>query len=531
MHGVKVLDVTLRDGGCVNDFNFGQAYMDRILAAQEAAGVDIIELGYIDEKNGSAQGRTQFINETVISESFLKNKKKGTLYVVMMDYGKCDVDHIGRCKDDGIDGIRIAFHKKNRMDMIPLARNLMDKGYQVFIQPMITLRYSEEELLELVERVNTDLPDASGFYIVDSFGEMRPNDTKRIFALLDQHLLPSMPIGLHSHNNLQLSYSNAMTMLQLPTSRDIQLDCSIMGMGKGAGNLNTELLLEHLNLFFGKNYKIAPLLEVIDKVINPLHNEFCWGYAPEYYLSSANHCTPSYASHFYNKHMLPIDQVGEILEMIDEEKKISFDREYAEELYRRFNESKAVDDTVVVSELREELRGRTVLLVAPGKSVGGALDKIRDLAADENVIAVGLNNLLDIDYEYVLTTRAEIYYQAVAEGRSVIVPSNVSSGARGNVKVLDYKNWIEVDESTHDSSFVIALNLLRKCGVVKILLAGFDGFSVNINENYYDPCMRYPLNEEQALKRNLYYTGLIQRVKTEGVEIVFVTPSKYDVET
>lgn len=79
-------------------------------------------------------------------------------------------------------------------------------------------------------------------------------------------------------------------------------------------------------------------------VINQLHSEFYWGYAPEYYLSAANQCTPSYASHFYNKHMLPIDQVGEMLEMIAPEKKISFDKNYAEEVYRQYNESKSVDD-------------------------------------------------------------------------------------------------------------------------------------------------------------------------------------------
>ena len=35
MNSIKVLDVTLRDGGCVNDFNFGQEYMDKILFALE----------------------------------------------------------------------------------------------------------------------------------------------------------------------------------------------------------------------------------------------------------------------------------------------------------------------------------------------------------------------------------------------------------------------------------------------------------------------------------------------------------------
>lgn len=526
MNSLKVLDVTLRDGGCVNDFNFGQTYMEKILAAQEASGVDVIEMGYIDENNGSESGRTQYINEKVIPQCILKHKKPGVTYVAMMDYGKFNVDNFAPRTEDGIDGIRCAFHKKNMRDVIPLGRKLIEKGYDFYIQPMITLRYSDAELLELIHLVNTELPDASGFYIVDSFGEMRPNDMSRMLNLVDHNLIPSMTLGFHSHNNLQLSYSNAMAMLQFPTNRDIMLDCSIMGMGKGAGNLNTELLLEHLNLFYGKNYKVAPLLEVIDKVINQLHDEFYWGYAPEYYLSSANHCTPSYASHFYNKHMLPIDQVGELLGMIAEEKKISFDKNYAEELYRQYNESKAVDDSDVVRELAADFAGKRVLLVAPGKSIADSMETIRTIAGENDVVSIGLNN--NLGFDYILTTRSEIYSQAVSEGKKVIVPSNVSKGGRGTVKILDYKNWIEVDERTHDSSAVIALKLLQACGVKKILLAGFDGFSVNINENYYDENLRHPVNAEQADRRNSYYKGLIHRIKNNKINIQFITPSKYE---
>lgn len=351
MNSLKVLDVTLRDGGCVNDFNFGQTYMEKILAAQEASGVDIIELGYVDENKGSTSGRTQYVDEAVIPKCILKRKKPGVTYVAMMDYGKFNIGNLRPRTSDGIDGIRMAFHKKNRYDVISLGRQIIEKGYQFYIQPMITLRYSDAELLELIAMVNKELPDASAFYIVDSFGEMRPNDMNRMLNLVDHNLTSSMPLGFHSHNNLQMSYSNACALLQFPTNRDLMLDSSIMGMGKGAGNLNTELLLEHLNLYYGKNYKIAPLLEVIDKVINQLHSEYYWGYAPEYYLSSANHCTPSYASYFYDKHMLPIDQVGELLGMIAEDKKISFDKNYAEGLYRQYNEDKTVDDTAVVDEL------------------------------------------------------------------------------------------------------------------------------------------------------------------------------------
>lgn len=527
MNSLKVLDVTLRDGGCVNDFNFGQTYMEKILAAQEAAGVDIIEMGYIDENKGSLYGRTQYINEKVIPEIILKSKKPGVIYVAMMDYGKFNVDNLGPKQENDIDGIRMAFHKKNRKDIIQIGREIIKKGYQFYIQPMVTLRYSDTELLELIDMVNKELPDASGFYIVDSFGEMRPNDMSRVLNLVDHNLIPSMMLGFHSHNNLQMSYSNAIAMLQFPTNRNLVLDCSIMGMGKGAGNLNTELLLEHLNLFYGKDYKIAPLLEVIDKVINQLHSEFYWGYAPEYYLSAANQCTPSYASHFYNKHMLPIDQVGELLGMIAPEKKISFDKNYAEEVYRQYNESKSVDDTAVVEELRKVFDGKKVLLIAPGRSILEAEDKIDEIEAEENVVSIGLNTKRSGN-DYLLTTRKEIYDVAMAEGMNLIVCSNVSKGGRGNVKILNYANWIEVDERTHDSASVIALNLLKKCGVKNILLAGFDGFSVNINENYYDPNMRHPVTPEQVKRRNAYYKNLIQRIKDSGVKVEFVTPSKYE---
>lgn len=527
MNSLKVLDVTLRDGGCVNDFNFGQTYMEKILAAQEASDVDVIEMGYIDENKGSSSGRTQYINEKVIPETILKHKKPGVTYVAMMDYGKFNVDHLGAKTEDGIDGIRMAFHKKNMKDIISLGRKIIDKGYQFYIQPMITLRYSDAELLDLIDMVNAFLPDAAGFYIVDSFGEMRPNDMNRVLHLVDHNLISSMTLGFHSHNNLQMSYSNAIEMLQFPTNRDIMLDCSIMGMGKGAGNLNTELLLEHLNLYYGKNYKIAPLLEVIDKVINQLHSEFYWGYAPEYYLSAANQCTPSYASHFYNKHMLPIDQVGELLGMIAPEKKISFDKNYAEEIYRQYNESKSVDDTAVVAELKKILEGKKVLLIAPGKSIVEASAKIDEIEENADVITIGLNTKRPGN-DYLLTTRKEIYDNAVAEGLNLIVCSNVSKGGRGNVKILNYANWIDVDERTHDSSAVIALNLLKACDVKEILLAGFDGFSANINENYYDQNMRHPVSPEQAERRNNYYKGLIQRVKESSIKVTFITASKYD---
>jgi len=472
MGTVKVLDVTLRDGGCVNNFNFGQSYMEQILDALEKSRVEYIEVGYIDQNKGTEQGRTQYCNEKVIAKHFLKSKKENVTYVAMMDYGKFDVDLLEPCDGSGIDGIRMAFHKKNRFNVIELGRKIIEKGYQFFIQPMLTLRYTDQELLEFIDCVNRELPDASGFYIVDSFGEMRPNDMSRIMNLVDHNLLPSMLLGFHSHNNLQMSYSNAVALLQFPTNRDLMLDCSIMGMGKGAGNLNTELLLEHMNLFYGKDYLTAPLLSVIDRVINQIRTEYSWGYAIEYYLSAINHCTPSYAGHFYSKHMLPIEQVSELLGLIREDKKISFDKEYAEQLYLDYNARRKRDDAEVIEHLKEIVKGKKVLLVAPGKSILDAAAAIEQTILQKDVVSVALNNWEMFNTDYVFVTRQEVFHPTKASGKRIITTTSITDKTDNKVDVIDYKKWVLVDGEVQDSSGILAINLFVECGAKEIILAG-----------------------------------------------------------
>ena len=177
--------------------------------------------------------------------------------------------------------------------------------------------------------------------------------------------------------------------------------------------------------------------------------------------------------------------------------------------------------------MKKSFQGKKVLVVAPGKSIVSHRDKIEQYLQND-VISIGLNLTIDINVDFLLTTRADVFEKAVNEGKSVITTSNVSKGARGNIKILDYKKWIDIDERTHDSSSVICLNLLKYIGVKDIALAGFDGFSVNINENYADPNLRRPVNDEQANRRNSYYKSFIHSLKDTGINISFITPSLYE---
>ena len=306
------------------------------------------------------------------------------------------------------------------------------------------------------------------------------------------------------------------------------LDSSVMGMGKGAGNLNTELLLEHLNLYYGKKYQIQPLLELIDRVIKVIREEFYWGYSVEYYLSSINHCTPSYASHFYNKHMLPIDKVSELLGKIDEVKKISFDKDYAENLYLSYNEQTKYDDSEAIEKLRLQLQGKKVLLIATGKTLVSERNKILEYANRNDIVSFSLNNF-EFDTDFVFITRSEMLDSAFKKTKNVIVPSNLAQQEKSAYRI-EYKRWIKLfNGKTFDSSGVMLLNLLNEIKPSEIFLAGFDGYSSDINENYFDYSIRRPLNSDEKKTQNVFFKNFINELRKAN-KISFVTKSLYEEE-
>lgn len=525
MKDIRVLDCTLRDGGCVNNFNFGSEYMDRIKLGLEESGVDIIECGYIDGTKGSLNGRTQFSSDAAIRDNFLTSKKADALYVAMIDYGKFDIDLLQPRDASTIDGLRIAFHKKDRFHMIEWGRKIIEKGYMLFVQPMLTLRYTDQELLEFIELVNIELPKAEAFYIVDSFGEMRLNDLTRIAYLVDHNLSETICMGFHSHNNLQLSFSNAVSLLSHITTRDMIFDSSIMGMGKGAGNLNTELFADHLNLFHQKQYAIKPLLMVMDEVLNQIAVDFRWGYSVDHYLSAVHSCTPSYAEYFFNKHMLTIDRLDTLLFQIEDHKKISFDAEYAEKLYQDFNRH-PFEDTDNLAILKSKIQGKKIVLIASGKSLLNAVDQLRVLVNDENTFSIAVNHCSLIKTDYVFANRENIYDEAQELGLPTLYLSSINSEQQGHNLIFDYAKWTDVNGKKSDTAFFVLVNILYSLGVEEVQLAGFDGFDYDINKSYYDIKLARPKTKEEVQRKNRDAVDYIKSMFGK-VNFIFLTPSKY----
>ncbi|MDO4413633.1 MAG: D-ribitol-5-phosphate cytidylyltransferase [Erysipelotrichaceae bacterium] len=328
---VSLLDCTLRDGGIVLNFDYGSERMQKIKSILEETGVEYIECGYIDEKKGSPEGRTCFNNEVSIEKTLLSSgKKEGVTYVAMIDYGTFNMDLLQPRNNQGIDGIRLAFHKEHVPRFVEQGRKILEKGYDLYIQPMVSMRYTDDEYKDLIRMCNEELPEAKGFYVVDSFGQMDNMDLRHKLDLADTHLSMSMVLGFHAHNNRQMAYSNALAFLDFNAKHDTILDASIMGMGKGAGNLCTELIEAALNKE-GKNYNSTVIYDAISEYFAQQQKITPWGYSLDYYLSSLYSCTPSYIKIFTSDERVTTDILIDLLKNMPDEKRAACDRVFAKQ--------------------------------------------------------------------------------------------------------------------------------------------------------------------------------------------------------
>lgn len=480
MNKVQILDCTLRDGGYCNQWRFGHDNIKKIIDGLIESNVEIIECGFITNLVSYDVDVTKYSNLIQIKD-VIPSVRDGKKFVAMMNFNEFDVNDLPVNDGSSIDGIRVAFHKKNLKEAIDLCYEIKKKGYLVFIQAMVSLSYSDEEFLEMIHLVNLLEPYA--FYIVDSFGMMKGKDLTRLFYMVEHNLNESIWIGFHCHNNMQLAYSNAQKLITIQTSRNLIIDSSIYGMGRGAGNLNTELFTEYLNENAGKNYQLKPLLNLIDEILNEFYLRNYWGYSLPNYISAAHNAHPNYAGYLDDKKTLTIKDINEIFDMMSEEKKSSFDQKYIEELYMRYLANGRTREEHKV-ELLEVLKDKIILIVCPGKSSVLEKDKILEFANRDDVVVFSIN--FDYDFfksDYIFISNLRRFRELALENHSrCIVTSNIPGD--DVYYQVNYRDLINQYDAVRDNAVLMAIKFLILNGVKDIYLSGIDGYSHDVRENY-----------------------------------------------
>lgn len=527
----KLLDCTLRDGGFVNDWEFGHGNIINIFERLVSSNIDIIEIGFLDQRRPFDMNRTIMPDTNAVERIYEGLEKGQSMVVGMIDYGTCGLENLGLCNNSFIDGIRVIFKKKQMDEAIEFCRQIMNKGYKLFVQPVSITSYTDEEMLALIKMVNAIHPYSMS--IVDTYGLLHKNNLMHYFNLLNDHLDKDIGIGYHSHNNFQLGYANSIELLELDLDRQLTIDGSVFGMGKGAGNAAIELLAMYLRDFSCRKYDINQILEIIDVNIMPIYRKNPWGYSLQYYLSAYNDCHPSYVTHLMDMRTLSAKSINEILEKIDVKEKLAFNKQHIEELYLDYQHYQ-VNDQADLDALGAVLKSRPILLVGPGKSIIRESDRLTHYVTSHNPLIVSINFLPDtVSSDMVFVSNSKRYIQLsnyliqVKDKVKLIATSNVTKTKGRFDYLLNYSSLLQTKGVFSDNSLLMFIQVLLKIGVKQLALAGFDGYDTNRSSNYCQTELEYPFTNELANNVNKDVIDFLNETR-DAINITFITDSIYN---
>lgn len=333
MGKISLLDCTLRDGGYINDWNFGETAIKEMIKKLVQTGIEMLEIGFI--KGDVYNPDRSVFPDTESFKNVLDEKKKDVCYLGMVDMSDpIPIDRISPYDGSSIDGIRIIFKKNRLEEAYKYCENIKRLGYKVFANFVNTDAYTDKEFIESIEKFNQIQP----YYIaiVDTFGTIKKKDFIRFVDIADNNLESGIGLCYHAHNNLQQAFGNAETLAEMNLKRDICIDACVFGMGRGAGNLNLELFAEYMNDNFDTEYKIAPMLYIMDEYLADFYRARSWGYSFPLYLSASYACHPNYVIYLAEKNTLSVSAFDELLRNIPDGDKRIFSKDKAEYYYNKY---------------------------------------------------------------------------------------------------------------------------------------------------------------------------------------------------
>lgn len=329
---VRILDCTLRDGGYITKWDFGRKTIRGVSQLLVDAGLDYIEIGYLNNRPYE-EGSALFHSIEQIGD-FLPQNRENTRVLAMADVTQFIEENMIPYDGTSIDGIRVVFYKHQIEEALTFCKTVKEYGYQLFVQPMVTIDYSIQEYTALAERICKLNP--CGVSIVDSFGYMTKEDFRRYFMILDCILNKDAIIGFHSHNNMQMAFSQAQDIIDYKTGRILMIDASLCGMGRAAGNLNTEVITNYYNLGYGQRYDQSKIIEAISEYIMPITETHTWGYSPYLFLTARYRCHPNFAMYLLEEKKITVEEFKQYLSMIPEKMRTKCRKPYVLELYDKY---------------------------------------------------------------------------------------------------------------------------------------------------------------------------------------------------
>ncbi|MBR6140780.1 MAG: aldolase catalytic domain-containing protein [Bacteroidaceae bacterium] len=498
---MQILDCTLRDGGYYTHWDFNAQVVDAYISAMNELPIDCLELGYRNNPQKEYNGKFGYCPLSVLK--YIRENSKQKLAVMLNEKStkQEDLEKLVAPLVGVIDMIRLAVDPENLERAVVLAGKVKEYGFEVAFNVMYMSKWNQYE--GLYEK----LPCLNGivdvFNMVDSYGSVTPEEVKQIIAKVRQHL--TCKIGFHGHNNLQLGLVNTLTAIECDVD---SVDATILGMGRGAGNLNMELLLTYLNKHAGLKVNFNKLGDAI-LAFMPLYEKYRWGTSLPYMISGANSFPQKEVMEWVSNRVYSFNSIVRALD----------------------NRMDKKVDNAKYPVLKVTKKYKQVIVVGGGNTVIEHIEAIHEYLNKNPETAIVLSTARHANL--FLNRKEPIFYCLVGNeghrltnnvgkvkyaGTCVLPPYPRTMGTE--VPEFAEASTFELDEISFideykDSVTAIAIQLSLKLTDGEVYLVGYDGYSGNV------------LSEKEVSLTHENNEIFISYAHTHGTQLKSLTPSIY----
>ena len=554
---VQILDCSIRDGGYVNDWHFSPDLVREVYRAASKAGVDFVELGFRSSSkyfDPAKFGLWKFSSDQDLFQ--VTGKIRGAKIAIMGDYGRIDLEDLVDKKKSPIDVVRVAVHKTNVYDAIDFLEKVKAKGYIVSLQCMGYSVYEEAEKRELLDALKQTEMDY--VYVADSYGSMFPFHVREVFEPFLE--LGGFKVGFHPHNNIQMAFANTLEAIRAGVH---VVDTTIYGIGRGAGNLPTEILLSYLSTQGDDKYNVIPLLNCIERFFLDLKQKSPWGYQLPYMISGIFNSHPSYSKELLRRQEYSMEDIWKALGCVKELNPVGFKSDILDDLIRQGfigagatgsrNNGKTAGSVKskdgIPPAYLNRYPDREFLVLANGPSLKKYQDQIRLFIDKYDPVVLGANYLGDLFiphyHGFNNRKRFESYIKTVSPDSKLLIGTNLSKELVAEYtdrpyEDLVFRDVLDADFDIEDGVItsncrtisVLLAGMAVVMGASRVFVAGMDGY-LNANsvkstlfyEEKFDP-REHELNVERHRWNDIFLGQIDEYIRNQGGEGVHIlTPT------
>lgn len=526
---VTWLDCTLRDGGYYNEWDFPLSIVQDYLYAMADCAVDRVEVGFRSLEVNQYKGFAAYVPDSILTSLDVPGCLSLGVMINTSEIaaGKLEIEsHLSQLlpnkSKEKFSLVRLATHFEELEVALTAAKWLKAEGFEVGLNVMQVSEAPIEHLMETVSSLDERLVDV--LYFADSLGSLGPDDVTTMFTSVKD--VWRNPLGFHAHDNRGVALANSLAALDAGAE---WVDSTISGMGRGAGNTQSELLVGHLEALREVSANTRRLDELISQYFLPLKEKCGWGVNSYYVRAAVSGIHPTFIQELLSNTAYSPLEIDAAIDVLSNAGARRFSKE-------RLNQATSFVELVESPKgywnQAELFDGRRVLLVGGGSMVSEHSEALSKLAETDDVFVLAANlsegipsDLIDAHiacHPLRIISDAERYPtigKPLIAPQELLPPDTQNALAR-NGSLLNLGLKVSPSSMMHaeaglivlPKAQVLAFSLLAclSGGASEVMLAGFDGYG--------------PVDSRRAEEQRLINDVL--GLKFEG-KVSAITPTQY----